>query len=301
MQSRAQKAVQRHILVQRIPKPARRRKIRNIRQRPQYHAHRMLTMRHRKPMRRMAREHAVKHRRHRIRARLQHFRDQLAGMGVEGGMKFLAGEAALLIELEKTGRMRNHKSNGERWVTVEHSRGGCKFKTMLSERFQFTRRIAGRAVFFTASFFVLLSCSDPPDQLPGDQEKAQEEARPGSESSPAQQAPAPAVDESPSPASSDTPQPPNPAIPLADDFSLSREWVEAMLEENESRLSEIRQRLQSVRTEIERIESAQAADEDLEALRARLGEILAREQEGLERIRGIASEMKEILDPETSP
>lgn len=97
MQARAQKTMQRHILVQRVPKPPRRRKIRNIRQRPQYHTHGMLAMRHRKPVRRMAREQAIKHRRHRVRPRFQHFRDQLTGMGVEGGVEFLTGEAALLI------------------------------------------------------------------------------------------------------------------------------------------------------------------------------------------------------------
>lgn len=171
---------------------------------------------------------------------------------------------------------------------------------MLPERFQITRRVTCHAVFFTFSFFVLLGCSDPPDptDLPaGAENEARASAPPSSvpPSTTQPHAPATAADDPSSPAPADPPP------PLADDFALSREWVEAMLEENESRLTEIRQRLQSVRNEIERIDSAQAANEDLEALRARLAEILAREQEGLERIRSIASEMKEILDPETTP
>lgn len=173
---------------------------------------------------------------------------------------------------------------------------------MLAERFPVTRRIPGHTVFFATTFFTLLGCSDSPELPSG----AGEETRPGAPSSavapPATlpQAPSSAV-EDPAPAPANAAQPPDPSLPLADDFALSREWVEAMLEENESRLSEIRQRLQSVRIEIERIESSQADDGDLEGLRARLAEILTREREGLERIRSIASEMKEILDPETAP
>lgn len=84
-----------------------------------------------------------------------------------------------------------------------------------------------------------------------------------------------------------------PSIPDVD-FALGREWVEAMLEENDGKLEEIRTRLQSVRRELDRMDASVVRD-DLDELKQSMGEILDRERKALGMIRDTAEEMQGTL------
>jgi len=78
------------------------------------------------------------------------------------------------------------------------------------------------------------------------------------------------------------------------EFALGREWVEAMLVENDGKLEEIRTRLQSVRRELDRMDASVVSD-DLDELKTRMAELLAREERALVQIRETTEEMQGIL------
>jgi len=81
------------------------------------------------------------------------------------------------------------------------------------------------------------------------------------------------------------------------DYRLNREWVASVWAENETTLDSIERRYEELVTEVENLQASEAGD-SLVDLRARLRQLLEKEQAELDKLARLTKEMREILKEE---